>query len=365
MRPSTYTLYSTTSEAWEAMRQAIESAKRSICWEMYIFADDDVGTSFFDALQKKAESGVDVKLLVDSLGSFGISKKRVESLKRSGVDLLFFQERKRKYRRWWKIFWTRTHRKILVVDEQVGFIGGVNIRRDMREWYDINVRIRGNAVHSLLRSFAKSYMIAGGDKQRVKHLLKYTFRVEKNIRNLEFIYDDPHSKRSRTRKRYTEALLKARERVILFSPYYFPDKKFLRALYKARKRGVRVDLLIPFRSDVRIANWAAYAWFSLMQKNGVRVHLTKRMMHGKGIIVDDDWAMIGSSNIDQSSFYDLYEVNAKISDKRFVKKITRVLERWLKDSELVDGKRWKRRGRWQRCKEWVALKLYRIWHRRG
>jgi cardiolipin synthase len=253
----------------------------------------------------------------------------------------------------------------LVIDEESGFIGGVNIRRDMREWYDINIRIQGNAVHSLLRAFAKGYVIAGGDKENVRHLLKYTFRVEKDIQGLEFIYDDPHSKRSRARKRYTEALLKARERVILFSPYYFPDRKFLKALYAARKRGVRVDLLIPFRSDVRIAHYAAYAWFSLMNKSGVRVHLLKNMMHGKGVVVDDDWAMIGSSNIDQSSFYDLYEVNAKISDKRFVKKIKKILDKWLKDSELVDGKTWKKRGVWQRCKEWMALNLYRIWHRRG
>lgn len=344
---------------------AIEHAKESIYWEMYIFADDDIGRSFFNALEQKAKAGLDVKLVVDSLGSFWLPRKRIDSLKQSGVDLIFFNERKKRYRGWWKYLWTRTHRKILIVDEGVGFIGGVNIRRDMRKWYDINVRIAGKAVHSLLRAFAKSYIISGGNKKNVRHLLKYTFRVEKDIKNLEFIYDDPHSKRSKARKRYTEALLKARERVILFSPYYFPDRKFLNALHAARKRGIKVDLLIPFRSDVRIANYAAYAWFSLMQKNGVRVHLLRRMMHGKGVVVDDDWAMIGSSNIDQSSFYDLYEVNAKISDKRFVKKIKKILDTWLKDSELVDGKTWKKRGRWQRCKEWVALKLYRIWHRRG
>ena len=364
MKESKYKIYSTTQEAWSGMLKAIGNAKKTIYWEIYIFVDDETGVEFFDLLEKKASAGVDVKLVVDSLGSFWVSRKRIHSLKKSGVDLIFFNERKKRYRGWWKYLWTRTHRKILVVDEKIGFIGGVNIRKDMKDWMDINIKLEGKAVHSLLRSFAKSYIICGGEKSEVKHLFKYKFRVQKDISDLEFIYDDPHIKNSSARKHYTEALLKARERVILFSPYYFPDRKFIEALWKARKRGVKVDLLIPFRSDVRLANYAAYAWFSLMKKHGVGVHLSKNMMHGKGVVVDDDWAMIGSSNIDQSSFYDLYEVNAKISDKKFVKKIKTILEKWLENSDTLDKKSWHKRGKWQQLKERIALGLYQIWHHR-
>jgi len=259
--------------------------------------------------------------------------------------------------------WSRTHRKILVVDEHVGFIGGVNVQKTMAAWKDIHIRIEGTAVRSLLRSFAKSYIITGGKKSHVRHLLKYTFRLAKDQQDIEFIYDEPGITHSRIRRRYVEALMKARERVILFSPYYFPDRKFLKALWHARKRGVKVDLLIPFRSDVRIASYAAYGLFSLMNRRGVQVHLARDMMHGKGIIVDDEWAMVGSSNIDQTSFYDNYEANIRFTDKKIVQQLTSTLTEWIRTSKTFVARDWKNRGRIFRFKEWLAMKLYIQWHR--
>jgi len=344
------------------MLEAIKGATKSIYWEVYIFVDDEVGNTFFDVLAQKAKEGVDVKVIIDSLGSFWISRKRVTSLKKSGVDIRFFHERKHRYRGLWKKLITRTHRKVLIVDENIGFIGGVNVHGKMKEWLDIQVRIEGNVVRSLLRAFAKMYIICGGNKKNVKKLLKYKFRVKKDIDDIEFVYDESNTKkRSRTRKKYVEALTKARERVILFSPYYFPDKKFLFALWKARKRGVKVDLIIPFRTDVRIATYAGYALFSLMQKYGVKVHILDKMMHGKGMIVDDDWAMVGSSNIDQGSFYDNYEANVRFKHKGAVGRLKNIVEGWMLQAKKLDDMKWEKRGRWQRMKEWVAVKLYRTW----
>ena len=157
----------TSHEAWDAMMRAILGAKKSVFWELYIFLDDEAGKPFFDALEQKAKSGVDVKLVVDAIGSFWLSKKRTESLRLAGVDLQFFSERSKKYRGWWKRLISRTHRKILIVDEQIGFIGGVNVSQEMKEWLDIQVRVEGKIVNSLLRSFAKSYTI-WRDKQKVK-----------------------------------------------------------------------------------------------------------------------------------------------------------------------------------------------------
>lgn len=362
--PSQYQIYSTTQEAWGALRTAIEGARTSIYWELYIFVDDAVGTHFFDLLEKKAREECDVKLIVDQLGSFRISHKRIHSLRSSGVDLIFFHERRHPYRTIWRRLWSRTHRKILVVDEMFGFVGGVNIDATMRDWDDLQIRIEGRAVHSLLRAFAKNYWIAGGDKKRVEHLWKYSFRVARDLHDIEFIYDDPTVSRSRSRKKYTEALLKARERVILFSPYYFPDKKFLQALWSARKRGIRVDLLIPFRTDLRLVTYAAYAWFAVMYRYGVRLHFLKRMMHGKGVIMDDTWAMIGTSNIEQTSFYDNYEVNVALKDPDVVSRLKETAERWIRSAKQMTPLEWEGRGWYHRVKERVALFLYRIWHHR-
>lgn len=363
MQKSVYDIYTSTQDAWVSMKKAIASAKKSIYWEIYTFADDEIGHSFFDILEQKAREGVDVKIIIDSLGTFWFAKPRIGSLKAAGVELLFFYERKKKYRGWWKRMWSRTHRKILIVDEQIGFIGGVNVKKEMEDWLDMHVRVEGKIVRSLLRSFAKMYIICGGEKENVRHLLKYHFRVRED--GVDFVYDDPSISNSHVREKYIEALIKARERVILFSPYYFPDREFLKALWAARRRGIRVDLLIPFRTDLRIVTYASYFLFNLMKKFGVKVHLTKQMMHGKGMIVDDDWAMVGSSNLNHTSFYDCYEANVLIKDPTFVKRVKRKLEEWMKDSDDFDSIRWDKRGIWQKVKEWTAYKLYTLWHRKA
>ena len=227
----------------------------------------------------------------------------------------------------------------------------------------MHVKVEGKVVRSLLRSFAKMYIICGGDRHNVDHLLKYHFRVRED--GVDFIYDDPSSSNSHVREKYTEGLIKARERVILFSPYYFPDKEFLKALWAARRRGVRVDLLIPFRNDLRVVTYASYFLFTLMKKFGVKIHLTKQMMHGKGVVMDDEWAMVGSSNLDHTSFYDCYEANILIKDPDFVRRVKLKLEEWMKESDELDTLHWDKRGWWHKLKEWFAYKLYTLWHRKA
>ena len=363
MAESIYKIYHLSSDAWDAMYKAIQGAKKSIYWEQYIFIDDAAGKRFFDLLAKKVEEGIDVKIIVDSMGSYGLSKRAIKKLKKSGVDILVFQERKHKYRGLFTKIGLRTHRKVLIVDEKIGFIGGVNVQASMKDWLDIHIRIEGKPVHSMLRAFAKMYIICGGDKSKVKHFLRYKFRVKQDL--IDFVYDSSGGTRSKARKKYVEALLKARERVILFSPYYFPDRRFVYALWKARKRGVKVDLLIPFRTDVRLATYAGYAWFGLMKKLGVNVHLMDKMMHGKGVVVDDDWAMIGSSNIEQGSFYDHYEANVQIKDHEFVKKLKGIIQGWMDSSQKLSDIKWEKRGRIHKIKEWLAIKLYGVWHPRA
>ncbi|MEK7084154.1 MAG: phosphatidylserine/phosphatidylglycerophosphate/cardiolipin synthase family protein, partial [Patescibacteria group bacterium] len=329
-----------------------------------IFVDDEAGSPFFDLLETKAKAGIDVKLIVDSFGSFWLSKKRMQSLKDAGVDARFFHERAR-YRGWWRMMVSRSHRKILVVDETVGFIGGVIIDRRMKEWLDIHMRVEGHIVRSLLRSFARSYMVCGGDGERVRYLLAYRFRVKKYTDDAtELLTDNAGGSTSRVRKRYMEALLKARERVILFSPYYFPDRKFLQAMWRARKRGIKIDLLLPLRTDIRLATYAAYSFFSLMKAFGINVRLTTQMMHGKGMIVDDDEAIVGSSNLDPTSFYDNYEAGLHIRDKGFVTRLKKTVDGWMADAVGLDDMKWEKRGWRAKVKERFVSFLYRLWHRK-
>ncbi len=356
---SSYNIYDTTSEAWKGMYREIQNAKKSIYWEMYILVDEGTGIDFFELLKKKVQEGVVVKLIVDYWGSFALSNKKIEELKKAGIDIRFFSQSRNIFRGFRQWLTRRTHRKILVIDEHVGFIGGVNISKYSKDWTDIHVMLKGKVVHSLLRSFAKTYMLCGGKRKEVKYLLKYKYRVEHN--DIDFIYDHSGRKHSRGRKKYIEAFRRARERVILFSPYYLPDKGLLKEMWLARKRGVKIDLLIPMRTDLKIAKYAAYAFFSLFYKRGIKIHLTNKMMHGKGVVVDDEWAMIGSSNIEPASFYHNQEANVKLSDRRVVKKLKRILDRWIDESKHFDGEDWKKRGRLHKFKEKIAMKLYEYW----
>ncbi len=354
-----YNIYHTTKEAWEAMLLAIGRATHSIYWEMYILVDDDAGKRFFELLKSKSEAGIKVKIIIDYWGSFWLSGKKIDELKKSGIDIRVFQPQKNPFSGFKNWLMRRTHRKILIIDEKIGFVGGVNVDKNMENWDDLVVELYGKPVRSLLRSFARTYLIAGGSKHEVRHLLAYRYRVRRDV--FDIVYDDIDRTQSKIKNRYLDAIYKARERIILFSPYYFPDRHFLHALWVARKRKVKIDLLIPFRTDVRIATYAAYAWFSVMSKLGVHVHLTRNMMHGKGVVIDDDLAFIGTSNLEHSSFDYNQEVNVALKDKKAVARIKFILEKWIHDADELDHEKWNQRGWSARLKEKIARKLYTYW----
>lgn len=355
----TYNIYQTTREAWEAMLVSMQKARHSIYWEMYILVDDDAGNRFFDALIAKAREGVDVKIVIDYWGSFWLSNKKIAELKTHGIDIRSFHQSHNPFAGFKNWFMRRTHRKILIIDEKKGFVGGVNVHKDMETWDDIVIELSGKPVRSLLRSFAKMYILCGGDRAKMHHILKYRYRVRRDV--FDMVYDDIDRKQSRIKNKYLEAIYKARERVILFSPYYFPDRQFIHALWTARKRKVRIDLLIPFRTDVRLATYAAYAWFSVMSKLGVNIHLTKKMMHGKGVIVDDSLAFFGTSNLEHSSFKYNQEVNIGSKDKKVVARLKNVLEKWITEADTLDPVAWNKRGWFAKVKETVARVLYEFW----
>lgn len=355
-------IYSTSQAAWDAMYAAIAQAKKSIYWEMFIFLDDEVGQRFFELLEKKAGEGVEVKLIVDVIGSFSLPLSRVEALRTKGIDIRLFNERKFRVHNWWRTLVSRTHRKILVVDERIGFVGGVNIQASMRRWLDIHVRIEGAPVFSLLRAFARAYLISGGPRTNVEHLLSY--RVPENKSDVEIIYDDAHTPRSKMLEKYVEAFRLVRERIILFSPYYFPDRKFRRALSAARRRGVHIDVILPFESDSGLAMYASHVWFPEMAKAGVHVYLLNQMMHGKGFVMDDSWAVVGTTNLDQTSFYDNYEVNVSVKDPHMVRDIKETVLGWLKKGKKIELTQWNKRGWLRKAKEKIAFAFFSLWHRR-
>ena len=159
-----YLFYSSTISAWEGMYRSVLGATKSIYWEIYIFIDDEAGNRFIDLLCEKANQGVDVKIIVDGIGSLDLSQLAIKRLRFCGVEVLIFNPLYpdvRRIRKWWNKVWLRTHCKVLLIDEEIAFIGGVNVQSTMENWDDLHLKISGRVIRPLLRNFGKKYVATG------------------------------------------------------------------------------------------------------------------------------------------------------------------------------------------------------------
>ncbi|MFZ5364923.1 MAG: phospholipase D-like domain-containing protein [Patescibacteria group bacterium] len=347
-----YQFFSISKDAWNAMYDAIEKSKKSIYWETYIFIDDNAGQRFVDILEKKARQGVEVKLVIDGFGSFAFSRASTSRLKQAGVDLVVFNPvTPGTFVRFWRAFWKRTHRKILVIDNRIGFIGGVNIQNFMADWLDLQLMIRGTIVRSLTRAFAKSYIQAGGEKKNVSALLHP--KIDKS-KKLKFLLPNPQANRSTIHANYLRAINGAKKYFKLAVPYYLPNRRLIKAMARARKRGVKIDLIVPLRTDLRVVQWAVRKYYNLMYRLGVNIYFTPQMMHGKAYVVDGNEGMVGSSNIDHGSFYRNLEANAYFTDQQMVGDLEKIFKQWQLYAEPFEENRWRNVGLISRLKSAFA-----------
>lgn len=359
-----YKFYNTTLSAWEAMRQAISDAKKSVYWEIYTLNDDSAGQPFIDILCAKAKAGLDVKLVTDAIGSFYLSKEAIRRLKESGVKFLIFNSLKPSIilPKWWNRIWYRTHRKILIVDEETAFIGGVNISEASRDWYDLHLKLSGKIVRPILFGFAKSYVRAGGSKDEVKHLLhpKIFMSIDALREKINFILHAPPyaAKLSPFKKFYTQSLDAAKTSFNLLTPYYVPDKQFLELVTQAKRRGVKVDIILPWKTDMRLMQSLARIFYGVSAKAGAAFYFLKRMNHGKALSVDNKMGMVGSANLTPRSFYSNQEAGVHFSQEQMVEDLNHILDDWKNEAvPLTEMGLNNKRGWYGRFKDWWLNKL--------
>ena len=302
------------------MLESIESATTSIYLEMYIFHDDTDSThDFVGAFERKARSGVEVVLVLDAVGSIALPRATVERLRTAGVEVRFFRG-----------VFHRMHRKLLIVDGTVAFVGGVNIAEAFREWFDLHVRLEGSIVRSLLASFVKAYRFAGGERRlRVPAVIAKRRRRKVTTWMLEHI---PFARRMSLRRYYTRKIDAARVSVDLVTPYFVPDRWLERVIADAVRRNVRVRVLIPYRSNHRFLNVANAHYASRAVANGVEVRLVGGMNHAKAMVIDDYEAMVGSGNLDTLSFERNGELGVFMVERTAVLAIREVLNEWFSKS---------------------------------
>ncbi|HTO07316.1 MAG TPA: phospholipase D-like domain-containing protein [Myxococcota bacterium] len=322
-------LYETGRVGLQAMLAAIERARRRIHLETYILRTDEIGSEFLAALTERASVGVEVRVLYDSLGSFGLDDAALEPLRAAGGQAIAFNP----IVRLWPRFAPRRrdHRKILVVDGSVAFMGGLNIGDEYisglgrkpsgEEWRDAHVRVEGPCVRDLEAVFLESWFRADGPEVAWHSLLERAPAPAGDVR-CAVLADGPTYRRRRTRDLLLAALEHAQGAVRLVSPYFAPGRRVLELLAAASARGVSVTLLLAgTRTDHPSLMRATRAVLPGLLACGVRVfEYDAAMMHAKLACFDGDWCAVGTSNLDRQSFEHSYEVNLVIEDADVAKR---------------------------------------------
>ena len=322
------------SATFSEIIEAIKSAKEHIHIEYYIYSDDKIGNKIKDLLIEKAEQGVQVRFIYDSVGSWGLKRKFRKSLKDAGVEIYPFLPVK------FPLFASkinyRNHRKIVVVDGKIGFVGGVNIADRYAEghpkigfWRDTHLKVQGDAVHSLQSVFLTDWYFSS--KQVVQGLSYFPHHEIEENHLVQITASGPDSDWASIMQAYFSAIATAKDHVYISTPYFIPNESILTALKSAAMSGVDVRLLLPSKSDVGIYLWSSQSYVEILLESGVKVYFyDKGLNHGKIMMVDGVFASVGTANMDIRSFDQNFEVNALVYDKE----ITQLLENdFLEDLE--------------------------------
>ena len=352
------------------MCQAIADAQREVWLATYIFHDDPAATRVADALKDAAARGVAVRVVVDGFGSIATMPRVRALFAGSAVQLEVFRPLDRWYSWLQPGQLRRLHQKLCVCDESLAFVGGINLiddRHDMNHGWtdaprlDFAVALHGplaQAVHATARAMWARAHLTRSWRDEVRVLARSARPVNEALTLLRelrgaqpagpveplppmqaaFLVRDNLRQRRAIERSYVEAIRHARERVDIAVPYFYPGHGFRTALRKAAKRGVRVRLLLQGKIDYRIAALAAQALYDEMRSTGIRVYeYTPAFLHAKVAVVDDDWATVGSSNIDPLSLLLNLEANVVVRDRQFAQALSQRFEEAFAISTEVTG----------------------------
>lgn len=343
-------------ELYPAMERAIEAAQKTVHLETYILGNDHVGRRFVDLLCARAKAGLRVRLIYDSVGSIDLDPSMVTRLRNAGCQVLEYHPVAPWRPRWaWN---RRDHRKLLVCDGRVGFVGGMNICDEHapkaeggQDWPDAHARVEGPAAYDLDRLFRTvwfqqtgRWFESSGDPAPAA-----TGAQVKIAANSEFL------NRFAIREAYANALTAARSRVDIANSYFVPDWRVRRALAGAARRGVSVRVMVPGVPDIRSVWHAMRSTYSSLLSRGVRIFEWQGpMMHAKAVSVDGRWCSLGSYNLDHRSLRHNLEVNLHALDEDFAKRLEAAFEAGVAGSREITMESW-------RARPWTDRLLEEFW----
>ncbi len=356
------------AEAFPAMLAAIAAAGTRILFSTYILRDDRTGKRFQEALLERSRAGVRIFFAHDALGSLGaVGEGYLEPLRAAGIQVLEFFPIAPWRRNWG--FNRRNHQKILVVDGQIGFTGGINLGDEYAPapegggWMDLHARVEGPAAGELERVFARSWRLCGGSGLTELERARPTTPAAAAGKGalVETIDNVGLRNRWRMHKAYRQAVRAARSSILIANSYFLPDVLLRRSFRDAVRRGVSVRVLLPSVSDVAIVQYASKHLWRRLLRAGVRLYeAAGPMMHAKAAVIDGAWSTVGSFNLDRRSILHNLEAAVVIVDRGFGARLEQVIQAELEAAHEVNLGEWLDRPMWRRALEWLCYR-FRYW----
>jgi len=355
------TIFTNGKQFYEEELNAIIAAKHSINLEAYIFHEGEIAARFVSQLTQQARKGVKVNLVLDAMGNARTPKSFFTKLEAAGGRVSWYNSSK-----WSKLprFNNRTHRELLIIDGQVGYIGGAGIAdqwwkgdKGQPAWRDTMVRVEGDAVVHLQATFAENWLESCGE---VLTGSEYFSSAHANCEGAVLVVNSTPSVGGATRSRilFQILLASARKSIQITTPYFLPDESITKELIAAVNRGVKVQILLPGKkSDLWLTRNSSRMAYGSLLKAGVSIYeYQPSMIHAKVMLVDGVWGVVGSTNFDNRSFGLNDEVNLAALDENFCERLELDFKNDLTRSECITYERWRHRSVLARAPEllgWV------------
>lgn len=343
--------------------RAIKNAEHHIHLEYYIFDPDDIGMQIIDLLIEKAIEGVKVRFIYDDFGSRGIKKKHLVRMREAGVEVYPF----------YKIIITalasrmnyRNHRKIIVIDGEIGFVGGINVsdkyinnpaHPDRLFWRDTHLMLKGEAVRSLQYVFLGDWNYCSNQQLQPDH---YFFpKLENKIwgqKLVQMVFSGPDSDSPLIQQSLCKAINLAKEEVLITSPYVIPGETIMETLIMSSQSGIAVKLLVPEISDSLFINMANHNNFGTLLDAGVEIYTyQKGFIHAKTLVIDREIAIVGTANMDLRSFDLNFEINSIVYDKELALELHHAFYEDIQDAKMLEANMWRNRPKYRQLLDKVV-----------
>lgn len=361
------------TEFFPALIAAIDSAKREIYLETYIFADDRTGRQVALALKSAARRGVTTHLMLDGFGSLSLPRPALDDLLEAEVQVLFYRP-ERDFFRLHRNRLRRLHRKIALIDTQIAFVGGINILDDQVDdqkmpgqaspRFDYAVRIQGPLLQDIYATVKRLWELVSWSQlklHRHRRLRHITTRRAGDT-SAAFVVRDNIGHRRDIENAYLEAINQAQDEIVLANAYFLPRRHFRQALIRASRRGVRVVLLLQGRVEYALLHYATRALYGVFLDAGIEIHeYNQSFLHAKVGTIDGEWATVGSSNIDPFSLLLAREANVFVRDAAFSTQLRASLEQALKKgARVMTPEAWKHQSMHKRFLSWLSYAAVRL-----